>query len=87
MENSLREKPSTKILRIVASVRDSIDQIEHGKPASYHEIKRLEQLDRAFSTSLFNALELEQEQWKTYQSLTDFLPKFLKTLKEIEINL
>ena len=38
------EKRSTRILRILASVRDSLDRIEYGKPASFHEINRLESL-------------------------------------------
>ena len=56
------EKPSTKILRIVASIRDSLDRIEHGQPASFHEIKRLEKLDEVLSATLFEHLQLEIEQ-------------------------
>ena len=40
------EKPSTKILRLVASIRNSLDRIEHGHAASFHEIKRLEREQR-----------------------------------------
>ena len=53
------EKLSTKILRLVASIRNSLDRIEHGHAASFHEIKRLEQLDKVFSATLHEYLELE----------------------------
>ena len=56
------EKSSTKILRIVASIRDSLDRIEHGQTASFHEIKRLEKLDEVFSATLHEYLELELSQ-------------------------
>ncbi len=56
------EKPSTKILRIVASVRDSFDRIKHGQPASFHEIKRLEKLDDVLYATLFDHFLLEIEQ-------------------------
>jgi len=62
MSKMYNEKPSTKILRIVASVRDSLDRIEHGQPASFHEIKRLEKLDDVLSATLFDYLQLEFEQ-------------------------
>ena len=50
------EKTSTRILRILASVRDSLDRIEYGKPASFHEINRLESLEAMMSQLLFNYL-------------------------------
>ena len=50
------DKPSTKLLRMVISIRDSLDQIEHGKTSSFHEIKRLEQLDKVFTATLFQTL-------------------------------
>tara|TARA_Y100000589_G_scaffold102962_1_gene97224 strand:+ start:1267 stop:1443 length:177 start_codon:yes stop_codon:yes gene_type:complete len=50
------ERPSTKLLRMVISIRDSLDQIEHGKTSSFHEIKRLEQLDKVFTATLFHSL-------------------------------
>lgn len=53
------EKRSTRILRILASVRDSLDRIEYGKPASFHEINRLESLDAMMSQLLFNYLKEE----------------------------
>ena len=53
------EKRSTRILRIVASVRESLDRIEHGEPASFHEITRLELLDEMMSELLFNYLREE----------------------------
>ena len=53
------EKRSTRILRILASVRDSLDRIEYGKPASFHEINRLESLDAMMSELLFNYLKEE----------------------------
>ncbi len=53
------EKRSTRILRIVVSVRESLDRIEHGKPASFHEIHRLEILDEMMSELLFNYLREE----------------------------
>ena len=53
------EKRSTRILRILASVRDSLDRIEYGKPASFHEINRLESLDEVLSELLLNYLKEE----------------------------
>ena len=53
------EKRSTRILRILASVRESLDRIEHGQPASFHEITRLETLDEMMSELLFNYLREE----------------------------
>ena len=50
------EKSSTKLLRMVISIRDSLDQIELGKTSSFHEIKRLEQLDKVFTATLFQTL-------------------------------
>ena len=50
------DKPSTKLLRMVISIRDSLDKIEHGNTSSFHEIKRLEQLDKVFTTTLFECL-------------------------------
>ena len=54
-----QEIRSTRILRILASVRESLDRIEHGKPASFHEITRLETLDEMMSELLFNYLREE----------------------------
>ena len=54
-----QEKRSTRILRILASVRESLDRIEYGKPASFHEITRLETLDEMMSELLFNYLREE----------------------------
>ena len=53
------EKRSTRILRILTSVRDSLDRIEYGKPASFHEINRLESLDEVLSALLLNYLKEE----------------------------
>ena len=53
------EKRLTRIMRIVASVCESLDWIEHGKPASFHEIHRLEILDEMMSELLFNYLREE----------------------------
>ena len=50
------EKSSTKLLRMVISIRDSLDQIDHGKTSSFNEIKRLEQLDKVFTATLFQTL-------------------------------
>ena len=41
---------------MVISIRDSLDQIEHGKTSSFHEMKRLEQLDKVFTATLFQTL-------------------------------
>tara|TARA_B100001248_G_C27002310_1_gene283947 strand:- start:68 stop:247 length:180 start_codon:yes stop_codon:yes gene_type:complete len=53
------EKKSTRILRTLMSVRDSLDRIEYGKPASFHEINRLESLDEVLSALLLNYLKEE----------------------------
>ena len=50
------EKSSTKLLRMVISIRDSLDQIDHGKTSSFNQIKRLEQLDKVFTATLFQTL-------------------------------
>ena len=51
-----KEKESTKLLRMVLSIRNDLDQIEHSKTFKFLEVRRLEQLDKAFTASLFEAL-------------------------------
>ena len=50
------EKPSTKLLRMVLSIRNDLDQIEHSETCKFLEVRRLEQLDKAFTASLFHTL-------------------------------
>ena len=50
------EKESTKLIRMVLSVRDNLDQIENGKIFNFHEMRRLEQLNELFTASLFHTL-------------------------------
>ena len=51
-----KEKESTKLLRMVLSIRNELDKIGHSKTFKFLEVRRLEQLDQAFSASLFEAL-------------------------------
>ena len=51
-----KEKDSTKLLRMVLSIRNDLDKIEHSKTFKFLEVRRLEQLDKAFTESLFEAL-------------------------------
>lgn len=51
-----KEKESTKLLRLILSIRNDLDQIQHSETCKFLEVRRLEQLDQAFSASLFEAL-------------------------------
>ena len=51
-----KEKKSTKLLRMVLSIRNDLDQIEHSETYKFLEVRRLEQLDQAFTASLFQIL-------------------------------
>ena len=51
-----KEKESTKLLRIVLSIRNDLDQIEHSETCKFLEVRRLEQLDSAFTRTLFEIL-------------------------------
>tara|TARA_B000000565_G_C23446816_1_gene246460 strand:+ start:150 stop:329 length:180 start_codon:yes stop_codon:yes gene_type:complete len=51
-----KEKESTKLLRMVLSIRNELDKIGHSKTCKFLEVRRLEQLDQAFSASLFQTL-------------------------------
>ena len=51
-----REKPSTNLLRMIISIRNNLDEIENGKTTSYSECRRLELLDKVFTSSLFYTL-------------------------------
>ena len=51
-----KEKPSTNLLRMIMSIRNALDEIENGKPTSFHECRRLEQLDKVFTSTLFYTL-------------------------------
>ena len=51
-----KEKESTKLLRMVLSIRNELDKIGHSKTCKFLEVRRLEQLDKAFTASLFHTL-------------------------------
>ena len=38
-----------KLLRMVLSIRNDLDQIEHSETCKFLEVRRLEQLDEAFN--------------------------------------
>ena len=50
------EKPSTNLLRMIISIRNNLDEIENGKTTSFHECRRLEQLEKIFTSTLFYTL-------------------------------
>ena len=50
------EKSSTKLLRMVLSIRNNLDEIEHSRTYSLNEVRRLEELDKVFTASLFHKL-------------------------------
>ena len=50
------EKPSTNLLRMIISIRNNLDEIENGKPTSFHECRRLELLEKLFTSTLFYTL-------------------------------
>ena len=49
-------KPSTCLLRMIVSIRNTLDEISNGKTIPYEERQRLELLDRLFTSSLFYLL-------------------------------
>ena len=51
-----KEKESTKLLRIVLSIRNDLDQIEQSETCKFLEVRRLEQLDQTFTRNLFQTL-------------------------------
>tara|TARA_B100001121_G_scaffold87214_1_gene77469 strand:+ start:209 stop:388 length:180 start_codon:yes stop_codon:yes gene_type:complete len=51
-----KEKESTKLLRMVLSIRNDLDKIEHSKTCEFNEMRRLEALDKVFTASLFQTL-------------------------------
>ena len=51
-----KESESTKLLRMVLSIRNQLNQIDHGEVYSSQEIKRLEELNKVFTASLFHML-------------------------------
>ena len=51
-----KEKESTKLLRMILSIRNDLDKIEHSKTCKFHEMRRLESLDKVFTQTLFNIL-------------------------------
>ena len=51
-----KEKESTKLLRMVLSIRNNLDQIEHSRTYSLNEVRRLEELDKVFTATLFHKL-------------------------------
>ena len=50
------EKPSTNLLRMIISIRNNLDEIENGKTTSFHEYRRLELLEKLFTSTLFYTL-------------------------------
>ena len=56
MMKMISEQPSTRTIRIIVSIRNSLDEIENGKSCSFVEQNRLEQLNRIFTNTLFNQL-------------------------------
>ncbi len=57
MMKMINEQPSTKTIRIITSIRNSLDEIENGgKQSSFVETNRLEQLNRIFTNTLFHQL-------------------------------
>tara|TARA_A100001035_G_scaffold276293_1_gene271046 strand:+ start:2384 stop:2563 length:180 start_codon:yes stop_codon:yes gene_type:complete len=51
-----REKLSTKIIRMIISIRNSLEEIETEKISSYQECRRLEKLDKLFTSTLLYTL-------------------------------
>ena len=49
-------KPSTCLLRMIVTIRNTLDEISNGKTIPYEERQRLEPLDRLFTSSLFYLL-------------------------------
>ena len=52
----MQNKPSTCLLRMIVSFRNTLDEISNGKATSYDECRRLEQLDKVFTSTLFYLL-------------------------------
>ena len=40
-----KEKETTKLLRLILSIRNDLDQIKHSETCKFLEVRRLEQLD------------------------------------------
>ena len=51
-----KEKESIKLLRMVLSIRNNLDEIEHSRTYSLNEVRRLEELDKVFTATLFHKL-------------------------------
>lgn len=51
-----RKKLSTKIIRMIISIRNSLEEIETQKISSYQECRRLEKLDKVFTSTLIYTL-------------------------------
>ena len=51
-----KEKESTKLLRMILSIRNDLDKIDHSKTCKFHEMRRLEALDKVFTATLFQTL-------------------------------
>ena len=49
-------KTSTCLLRMIVTIRNTLDEISNGKTIPYEERQRLELLDRLFTSSLFYLL-------------------------------
>jgi len=41
---------------MIISIRNNLDEIENGKTTSFHECRRLEQLEKLFTSTLFYTL-------------------------------
>ena len=50
------EKTSTKLLRMVLSIRNNLDEIKDSRTYSLNEVRRLEELDKVFTATLFQTL-------------------------------
>ena len=50
------EKTSTKLLRMVLSIRNNLDEIKNSRTYSLNEVRRLEELDKVFTATLFQTL-------------------------------
>ena len=51
-----KEKESTKLIRMVLSIRNNLDEIKDSRTYSLNEVRRLEELDKVFTATLFQTL-------------------------------
>ena len=50
------EKTSTKLLSMILSIRNNLDEIKDSRTYSLNEVRRLEELDKVFTATLFQTL-------------------------------